>query len=357
MEKTSLYNVHLSQGARMVIIVDFLVPAWYSSVLNEYNHCKNNVFISDTGNTEEILITGEDRDRLLNQLLTVDVAEVEVNELLWGFICDEKGRIMENVSLSRLGDAFLLSVPGHRGSHLTDYMKNKFPDYSFQLENISYRTGRIALQGEGSFHIIEKVFAEDLSQSEDYQIVSAPFEGNEVLLYKISSFGIAGIELFFINDIGSHLWDKIMEAGVDYNIKPVGMMAKDILRLESGQLSFSKEMRGHVASELGLNAYINFSKENFVGKDALKKANDLKNGYQLSSIVMEKTMVPKTGAKVYDLYSNEIGFISSSGYSPSLGNAIGLAFVNVGFKDETNSVLVEYDKQYIYAQLANPPLT
>ncbi len=340
MKRTHLFYHHLKNQAQFVYYNGVILPAWFDSVDGEYTHIQTQTFFFELGSLVNFLITGEDRDRLANRLFTQDIIQIEPNELRKALVLHEDGRIFESTGISRLGDGIMFSVRSINKKAMEQLLQKNPFELAYHYVDLSETTGRIAVCGSQSRPLIEGIVNASLGDLATGMFDLFAFKGNEVLISPYSMYGFQGYELYYDGECGELLWQELQKNGVEYQAKPIGLLAGEIVRVERGIPSFTREIRGRFIKEVGYEERVNFSKENFYGKDGAKESMVSPTTHRLYFLKIQGKPFPKPYAQISNMYHESLGTLSSCIYSPKLNGLIGMAFLEQDKLEEQSSVII-----------------
>ena len=329
MKKTFLYNNHIKLGAKMVDFAGWCMPVQYTSIIEEHNNVRNNAGLFDVSHMGEFFISGNDAIQYLQMLVPQNIAKIKDNQALYCQLTNESGGIIDDLLIYKLKDTLYLVVVN--ASRLeTDYnwFINHKANYDVEIENKSNIYSMVALQGPKSSDILESIGIKKESQPKTFHISKEKLLNTELYISRTGYTGEDGFEIIIENDKVTELWELILEKGKDFGIKPIGLGARDTLRLEAAM-----SLYGHELSETTTPVEANLSwsidkdkKENYIGKNVI--IEQLKNGTlkKLIAFKMLERAIARNNYKVY-FNNDEIGHVTSGSISPSLNQSIGLAYI------------------------------
>ena len=333
MKKTTLFDSHVSLGAKMVDFAGYLMPVQYEGVKAEHLSVKHNVGIFDVSHMGEFIIYGDGSLELLQFCLSNDVS------ILYKF-SNEKYMLVVNASNIKKDWDYLLS-------------KNT---YGANMENVSDQYSLLSIQGPKTLQSIQKLTPHDLSTISYYNFVVTEFAGfNDIIISNTGYTGCGGFEIYCKNSQLKEIWNNIMLAGSRYSIKPIGLAARDTLRLEMGFCLYGNELSDHITPiEAGLGWITKFSKK-FNGCKILKEQKEKGVKKKLIGFELIDKGIPR---KDYEIFNNDniiIGSVTSGTMSPSLGKAIGLGYVNSASAKINTTIYIKIRNNLIKAMIIKPP--
>ncbi|MDH4129990.1 MAG: glycine cleavage system aminomethyltransferase GcvT [Spirochaetota bacterium] len=355
MEKTTpLYQKHKSLGAKLIDFAGYTMPVWYKGIIEEHKAVRERVGLFDITHMGEILITGLDREKLVNFLITNDLNRIDNKQILYTFMCDENGLILDDLLVYLQADKILLIVNANKSDNLVKHINENASSYNVEIDNLSNKTGALSLQGPKSFELCNKIFNENIDKINYYSYINTEFNGNEIIISRTGYTGEKGVELFFNIDLCEILWDKLLSEGKEFGIEPCGLGSRDILRLEMGFPLHGQELQGYTPVDIQKNWCVAYDKQDFIGKSALqnlKKAGILTT---LSAFVLLEKGIPRHG---YDIIKDnkKIGIVTSGGFSPQLDKGIGLCIIPISENKVGNTINIKIRENNILAQITKLP--
>jgi aminomethyltransferase len=323
--RTPFYDIHKSLGAKIVDFHGWEMPLQYSGIMDEHVNVRTNAGLFDVSHMGRFEIKGQHSFACLQKLVTNDLEKLADHQALYSPMCYENGGIVDDIIAYRLArDHFLVVVNASNRSKdfgwITEHSK------SADVEDISDRTGLLAIQGPRACDALQKLVELDLQSIKPFHLVDANIDGIQCMLSRTGYTGEDGFEIFF-DSSRIEIWGKLMQHAETFEIKPTGLGARDTLRLEAGLMLYGNDMDENTTPlELPLKWTISFGKkEEFIGKKALSNSHPLRRlvGFE----VLEKR-IARQGNKVL-VNGQEAGFVTSGSFSPTLRKSIGFCFVPV----------------------------
>jgi len=329
MKRTKFYNVHEKLGAKIVEFAGFLMPVQYTSILNEHKAVRNTVGVFDVSHMGEVFISGDKALEFIQYLTINDASKLLPGRVQYSAMCYPDGGLIDDLLIYKLDNGkFMLVVNASNTEKDFNWMlqNNKF---NVTIGNKSDEYSLLAVQGPRSKAVLEKLCDKKL-ELEYYHFFEAKIAGFDMLISRTGYTGELGYELYFKGDekAAEHIWNSIFEAGKEFDIQPVGLGARDTLRLEMGFCLYGNDIDQTTNPlEAGLGWITKLNKSDFIGKEALlkAKANGIKR--KLVPLISDEKAFPRHG---YDLTvdGKKIGTITSGTVSPILDKAIALGYVD-----------------------------
>lgn len=356
MKHTALFKKHLDLGARMGSFAGFEMPIHYSSILEEHSAVRERVGLFDLSHMGEFEIGGTGARQFLQELTTNDVARLGAGQAQYTAICNENGGIIDDCVLYRREDDYLLVVNASNIGKDFDWLQqNQTEDVA--LRDLSDETSLIAVQGPDSRALLAKLSGHSVSNGLSfYQHATTTIDGVTLLCARTGYTGELGYELYLPNADAERLWDALMVAGESLGVKPVGLGARDTLRLEMGYSLYGNELdESTTPLEAGLGWITKLDKGDFVGRDAILRLKSAGISRKLVAFEMEERGIPRNGHPILRDGAN-IGQVSSGTFSPSLKRGIGMGYVEAERSTVGEEIEVGIRDASVRAVIVRPPL-
>jgi aminomethyltransferase len=340
--RTPFYDIHKSLGAKIVNFHGWEMPLHYTGIIDEHINVRTNAGLFDVTHMGRFEIKGQHSYACLQELITNDLEKLADRQALYSLMCHEDGGIVDDIIVYRLhSNHFLVVVNASNRSKDFDWISNH--SKSAQVEDISDRTGLLAIQGPQACAALQKVVKPDLRSIKPFHVVEADIDGIECMLSRTGYTGEDGFEIFF-DSSRIEIWSKLMQHAEKFGIKPSGLGARDTLRLEAGLMLYGKDMDEDTTPlEVPLKWTISFDKkEEFIGKKTL--ANSHPSRKLVGFEVLEKR-IAREGSKIL-MNGLEVGFVTSGSFSPTLRKFIGFCFVPADVSQDQSIQIDIGGKQY-----------
>lgn len=339
MKKTTLFNIHEKLGAKLVEFAGYLMPIQYSSIIAEHKSVRNSVGVFDVSHMGEIFVTGEKAQDFVQYITVNDASKLFPGRVQYSAMCYNDAGIVDDLLVYKISDdKFLLVVNASNIEKDFSWM-NENNKFGVSLENKSDEYSLVAVQGPNSNKALQKICNKDLNL-EYYHFFNAKIADVEMILSRTGYTGELGYELYFKGDekIAEQVWYKIFEAGKEFNIQPVGLAARDSLRLEMGFMLYGNDIdKTTNPLEAGLGWITKLNKGSFLGREMLLKikAEGLKR--KLVGMLGHDKSFPRHGYEIKADNKN-IGEITSGTISPVLERPIAMGYVDISHASEGNEV-------------------
>ncbi|MGA8265515.1 MAG: glycine cleavage system aminomethyltransferase GcvT [Ignavibacteriaceae bacterium] len=339
MKKTKFYDLHVKNGAKIVEFAGYQMPIQYSSIIAEHKTVRSSVGVFDVSHMGEVFIRGEKALEFVQEITVNDASKLNDGRVQYSAMCYNDGGIVDDLLVYRISkNEFMLVINASNIEKDLNWMKenNKL---NVEIDNQSDNYSLLAIQGPNSKKTLQKICDRDLDL-EYYHFFTAKIAGVEMIISRTGYTGELGFEIYFKGDekTAGEIWDKLFEAGEEFNIKPIGLAARDSLRLEMGFCLYGNDIdKTTNPLEAGLGWITKLKKEIFIGKDALLKIKETGLKRKLVPISTSEKVFPRHG---YELSVNgkKIGTVTSGTVSPILDKAISLGYVDIDYAHEGTTV-------------------
>ncbi|HMQ69832.1 MAG TPA: glycine cleavage system aminomethyltransferase GcvT [Ignavibacteria bacterium] len=356
MKKTAFNNIHRSLGAKLVEFAGYEMPIQYEGIIAEHKAVRESVGVFDVSHMGEVEVRGKDAFAFVQKITTNDVSKLEEGDVQYSAMCYKDGGIVDDLLVYNCGDYFMLVINASNIDKDIKWMEENLSG-DVTLKNISDETSLLAVQGKNSLPALQKLTDINLSELEYYKFAKGKVAGQDVI---ISHTGYTGekicFEIYSSSDVklSEDLWNAIFEAGKEYNIKPVGLGARDTLRLEYAFRLYGNDMDENSNTiEAGLGWITKPDKGEFNGKEVILKAKE-NSARKLVGFIVDDRMVARHGQEVFS-GDIKIGFVTSGSMSPMLNRNIGLAYIDNGYNKIGSPVEIAIRDKRINATITKTP--
>ena len=338
-KKTPFYDKHVENIGKIVEFAGFLMPIQFEGIIQEHNTVRGSVGVFDVSHMGEIEVRGSDRVKFVNYVTTNDASKLAQNQVQYTTMLYPDAGIVDDLLVYSLQGRLLLVV--NAANTDKDYMwvkENK--KYNVEIENRSDEIGQLAIQGPKAELVMQKIFDFDLSALRYYWAIETKMKGVPVLLSRTGYTGEDGFELYIDRKYASDVWDMVMSAGAEFDIKPIGLGARDTLRFEMRYCLYGNDIdKTTNPLESGLGWVVKLDKEEFIGKDVLVEIK--KRGVQRRLVGFEALTkgIPRHEQEIY-AGDEKVGFVTSGTFAPSLKKGIGMGYVSSAHAGVGNKLTV-----------------
>jgi aminomethyltransferase len=349
--QTCLYDRHVRLGARMIEFGGWDLPVQYDGILVEHQRTRTAVSVFDTCHMGEFLVEGPGAPDFLSLLLTPDLRALPDGRCRYGFMLDERGGIRDDLIAYRFAaERWMLVVNAGTREGDFEWIKAHAPAAGVALADRSGHTGKIDVQGPESSAAVARLLGRDVSDLRRFGFTTLRAAGGEVIVSRTGYTGETGYELYAPPDVIVRLWDELSDAGV----RPAGLGARDTLRLEAGLPLYGHELtRDLTPVEAGLDRYARKA-EPYIGREAVEDRRQNGVDYRLAGFKVEGRQSARNGSRV--LAGGEIvGWVTSGSFAPTLGCAIGMAYVRPRLAVPGTRLAVQTARKALEAEVVEKP--
>ena len=356
MKNTALTTIHEALGAKMVPFAGYNMPVSYEGVNAEHETVRESVGVFDVSHMGEFLVLGPNALDLIQRVCSNDASKLKDGQAQYSCLPNEDGGVVDDLIIYRLeAEKWLLVVNASNIDKDWAWI-NKNNTMGAELKNISEGYSLLAIQGPKAIDAMQSLTSEDLSAIKFYTFKVSDFAGIENVIISATGYtGSGGFEIYCKNDEVAQVWTKVMEAGEDFGIKPIGLAARDTLRLEMGYCLYGNDIDDTTSPlEAGLGWITKFTKD-FVNSEALKKQKERGVEKTLVAFELNERGIPRQGYDIVDGSGKKIGIVTSGTMSPSMGTGIGLGYVPIVFKEVGSAINIQIRKNAIPATVVKLP--
>lgn len=365
MQNTPLSHLHIAAGAKMADFAGYNMPIVYTSITEEHHAVRNSVGVFDVSHMGEFIVRGKEALDLVQKVTSNDASKLQIGDAQYSCLPNLTGGIVDDLLVYRLTEdmcsegeqAFMLVVNASNIEKDWNWISS-FNKYDTRLINISEKTGLIAVQGPKSQDLLQKLTDTNLSEITYYKFRKGTVAGIENILISATGYtGSGGFELYVAAEHTEKLWNAIMEAGEEFDVKPCGLGARDTLRLEMGFCLYGNDINDHTSPlEAGLG-WITKLKKNaaFNGKEYLSTQKENGLTKKLVGFIVSDRRVPRHDYLIFDKNENEIGYVTSGTQSPSLDVPLGMGYVTLDQAVTGNTILIQAGKKFLEATITPLP--
>ena len=355
LKKTPFYDIHIKLGAKMVPFAGFIMPLQYRSIIEEHRRVRTSVGIFDLTHMGEFEISGPESLDFVQKMTTNDVKRLEVMQIQYTTMCYEDGGIVDDLLVYRLLDRFMLVVNAANIGKDFAHLQNHLPRRGVELKNSSHETALLAIQGPQAEEVFARMTKYDLNTLPFYRSAYAEVSGERILFSRTGYTGEDGFELYLPNELAPKFWEKAMEAGREFEVEPIGLGARDSLRLEMKYALYGNDIdRTTTPLEAGLGWIVKLDTDDFFGKEALLKQKREGISRKLVAFQLKERGIPRQHCRILR-DGKQIGEVTSGMFSPSLEIGIGLGYVPIEFSKIGESLEIDIRGKKVPAEIVKPP--
>jgi len=356
MKNTALTNTHIALGAKMVPFAGYNMPVQYVGINAEHETVRKAVGVFDVSHMGEFILKGEGALELIQKVCSNDASKLYDGKVQYSCLPNEQGGILDDLLVYRMDEkTYMLVVNASNIEKDWDWI-SKFNNFGVDMKNISDRTSLLAVQGPKAAQALQSLTDTDLAAMEYYTFVKGTFAGVENVVISATGYtGAGGFELYFDNEHADKIWKAIFEAGAPFGIQPIGLGARDTLRLEMGFCLYGNDIDDSTSPlEAGLGWITKFTKD-FVNSSNLAAQKEAGLKQKLVGFEMIDRGISRHDYEICDASGKVIGKVTSGTQSPSLQKAIGLGYVQSDFAKEDTEIFINIRENLVKAQVVKFP--
>lgn len=356
MKNTALTEKHIALGAKMVPFAGYNMPVTYEGINAEHASVRNAVGVFDVSHMGEFILKGENALDLIQRVTSNDASKLYDGKVQYSCLPNQDGGIVDDLLVYRIDDKTYMLVVNASNIDKDWNWIEQFNTNNVEMHNISDKTSLLAIQGPKAADALQSLTDVDLASMEYYTFVKGRFAGVDNVVISATGYtGAGGFEIYFDNEYADKIWDAIFEAGKAYNIKPIGLGARDTLRLEMGFCLYGNDIDDTTSPiEAGLGWITKFSKP-FTNAEALQAQKEAGVQKKLVGFEMIDRGIPRHDYDIADAEGNVIGKVTSGTQAPSLQKAIGMGYVAKEFSKEGTEVFILIRNTPIKAKVVKFP--
>ena len=337
LRETALSSRHEELGARLIPFAGWLMPVQYSGVIDEHRTVRSAAGLFDLGHMGQVRVTGADALPYLQLITTNDVSALQPGDAQYSLLPNERGGVIDDIIVYRLPDdpGYLVVVNASNRAKDVAWMQQQRstqPELELDVDDVSDSLGMIAIQGPIAPEIVAGLTDTDLSGLDAFHSLRATVAGLPVLVARTGYTGEDGFEFYVPQEQTAALWDALMAAGTPHGLKPIGLGARDTLRLEARMPLYGNELADDISPiEAGLGWAVKLDKGPFIGREAIAAVKG--SGPSRRTVgfrLLERAGSARHGYPV-KADDRTVGVVTSGAHSPTLGAEIGLALVDADF--------------------------
>lgn len=356
MKTVPLHNLHASLGAKMVPFAGFEMPVRYSSDLEEHHTVRNGVGVFDVSHMGEFVVKGPGALDLIQKVSANDASVLYDGKVQYSYLPNAEGGVVDDLLIYKIKDEeYLLVVNASNIEKDWNWIRS-YAGEGVTMENLSDQWCLLAVQGPKAAATLQKLTAVDLGSMEYYTFKIGEMAGVENVVISATGYtGAGGFEIYIPNEEAERMWNAIFEAGEEFGIKPVGLGARDTLRLEMGYCLYGNDIDDTTSPlEAGLGWVTKFTKD-FVNSTSLKEQKTTGVTRKLIGFEMIDRGIPRSHYELCDGNGNTIGEVTSGTQSPTLQKGIGMGYVPVEFGKPGSELFVKVRDRLLKACVVKLP--
>ena len=356
MKNTALTHIHEGFGAKMLPFAGYNMPILYEGVNAEHETVRNAVGVFDVSHMGEFLLTGEKALDLIQKVTSNDAATLTIGKAQYSCLPNNEGGIVDDLLVYKMKDnQYLLVVNASNIEKDWNWISAQ-NDLGVEMRNLSDDYSLLAIQGPKAVEAMQSLTSVDLSSIAYYHFEVADFAGFENVIISATGYtGSGGFEIYCKNSEVETIWNKVFEAGKAFGIKPIGLAARDTLRLEMGFCLYGNDINDTTSPiEAGLGWITKFNKT-FTNSENLKKQKEVGVSRKLVGFEMQERAVPRHDYEIVDASGNIIGIVTSGTMSPTMNVGIGMGYVTTENSAIDSTIYIRIRKNDVPAKVIKLP--
>ena len=356
MKNVQLHHIHEALGAKILPFAGYNMPIQYEGVKAEHATVRENVGVFDVSHMGEFLIHGAGALDLIQKATTNDAAKLNIGDAQYSCLPNNEGGIVDDLLVYRINvETYLLVVNASNIEKDWNWIAAQ-NDTDVVMRNISDDYSLLAIQGPKAVEAMQSLTSEDLSAIKFYTFKVNDFAGIENVIISATGYtGSGGFEIYCKNEEVEQIWNKVFEAGADFGIKPIGLAARDTLRLEMGYCLYGNDINDTTSPlEAGLGWITKFNKD-FTNSTALQQQKENGVSKKLVGFELLDKGVPRHDYEIADADGKVIGIVTSGTMGPSVKKGIGMGYVPTEFSKVGSEIYIKVRKRLLKAQVVKMP--
>ncbi|GEC73566.1 aminomethyltransferase [Flavobacterium flevense] len=356
MKNTALTHIHEALGAKMLPFAGYNMPITYEGINAEHETVRTAVGVFDVSHMGEFLLSGPNALALIQKVTSNDAATLTDGRVQYSCLPNNDGGIVDDLLVYKIKDEqYLLVVNASNIDKDWEWISAQ-NDLGVEMKNLSDDYSLLAIQGPKAVEALQSLTSVDLSAIKYYHFEVGDFAGIEHVIISATGYtGAGGFEIYCKNDQAEQIWNKVFEVGAAFGIKPIGLAARDTLRLEMGFCLYGNDINDTTSPiEAGLGWITKFNKE-FTNSDHLKKQKEAGVTKKLIGFEMQERAIPRHDYEIVDANGNNIGIVTSGTMAPSLNKGIGMGYVTIENSAVDSEIFIRIRKKDVPAKVVKMP--
>ncbi|WP_396138338.1 glycine cleavage system aminomethyltransferase GcvT [Flavobacterium sp.] len=356
MKNTALTHIHENLGAKMVPFAGYNMPVQYEGVNAEHEIVRNGVGVFDVSHMGEFFLKGENALALIQKVTSNDASKLVDGKAQYSCLPNNDGGIVDDLIVYKIADNHYMLVVNASNIEKDWNWISSHNDLGVEMNNASEAYSLLAIQGPKAAEAMQSLTNIDLANMGYYTFKIDDFAGKQDVIVSATGYtGSGGFEIYFKNEDAEHIWNKVFEAGAPFNIKPIGLAARDTLRLEMGFCLYGNDINDTTSPlEAGLGWITKFDKD-FTNSANLKQQKETGVSRKLVGFEMVERGIPRHDYEICDANGTVVGIVTSGTQSPTLGIAIGMGYVPTALATPDSEIYIRIRNKDIKAKVVKMP--
>ncbi len=361
MKNTPFTDKHIALGAKMAEFAGYKMPISYTGINDEHQAVRKNAGVFDVSHMGEFILKGENALDLIQRITTNDASKITAGKAQYSCMPNNEGGIIDDLLIYCIEENKVYMIVVNASNIEKDWnWISQHNDKNVEMHNISDDTCLLAVQGPNATKILQPLTEMDIMNLKYYTFVKGKFDGVDNVLISATGYtGAGGVEIYFENKNGNaeKIWNSIFETGGPQGLKPIGLAARDTLRLEMGYCLYGNDIDDTTNPlEAGLGWITKFTKD-FTAKNIIQDLKEKGVSRKLVGFEMVEKGIPRHGYEICDKEGKQIGYVTSGTQSPSLNKAIGMGYVSVEHAGMEQAVFIKVRDKLVQAKVVKIPFS
>lgn len=356
--KTAFYDIHKSLNAKIISFAGFLMPVQYEGIIAEHLAVRNSVGVFDVSHMGEFIVKGKDALPFIQKCTTNDASKLKPGKVQYSAMCYENGGIVDDLLVYCFDDYYMLVVNAANIQKDFQWLSSNLNGFDAELINDSNKYSLLAVQGKNSLSTLQKLTETKLDELKYYTYANGKIAGIDAVISRTGYTGEKiGFEIYCSSEKTQSeiIWNEIFNAGSEFNIKPVGLGARDTLRLEAAYCLYGNDIDSNTNTiEAGLGWITKTNKGSFNGKSKIEQVLNDGPSRKLVGFIVEGKLPARKGYEIY-ADSSPKGFVTSGSFSPCLNKNIGLGYIDANYSAEGTYIKIKIRNDFADAQIVKTP--
>ena len=356
MKNTALTHIHEALGAKMLPFAGYNMPITYEGINAEHETVRTAVGVFDVSHMGEFLLSGSNALALIQKVTSNDAATLTIGRVQYSCLPNNDGGIVDDLLVYKMAEEeYLLVVNASNIDKDWEWISAQ-NDLGVDMKNLSDDYSLLAIQGPKAVEALQSLTSVDLASISYYHFAVGDFAGIDNIIISATGYtGAGGFEIYCKNDQVEQIWNKVFEAGAEFGIKPIGLAARDTLRLEMGFCLYGNDINDTTSPiEAGLGWITKFNKE-FTNSANLKSQKEAGVTRKLVGFEMQERAIPRHDYEIVNAAGEIIGIVTSGTMAPSLNKGIGMGYVTVENSAVDSDIYIRIRKKDVAAKVVKMP--
>ena len=357
MKKTPFFEIHSRLGAKMSLFAGHMMPIQYKGVREEHLAVRQNIGVFDVSHMGEFWVEGPSALNLLQHICSNDISKLIPGKAQYNYLPNEEGGVVDDLIVYQLDtEKYLLVVNASNIEKDWDHILKHNKKFNAGLEDVSKETALLAIQGPKAIMAMQSICDARIDLLSNYSHTKSTFAGVKNVMVATTGYtGAGGVEIYFDVAKAEKVWNGVMKAGADFGILPIGLAARDTLRLEMGYCLYGNEIDDNTSPISAGLRWVTQPLTGFLNASMIQKSIQEGTTEKLIGFKIDERGIPRSGYILFDREQNPIGRVTSGTHSPSLNKGIGLGYVKTAFSKPGHKLYVQIRDKLVPATVVKLP--